>query len=161
MSMRVRMKPSAPHVYAELQPEADMDEQEMDVIDHGEAVDLESAAVALRHRREEMRRRTQERMDAMRHQIVHTPERVLSGMIGRLPVQTREHLRRSAREGLLAVQSLFEAIGSSGIQLVDRLFTETQTPPVPPPVDPKDAPDATSTSPSPTTSTSRASRSGT
>jgi hypothetical protein len=138
-----------------------MDEEDMDVIVHEEEVDLESTAMALRRRREEMRRRARERMDEMQHQIKRAPGRVLSRMIGTLPVQTREHLRQSAREGLLAVQSLFEAINSSGIHLVDRLFTETQTPPAPPPVDSRDASTATSASPSPATATTRASRSDT
>jgi hypothetical protein len=140
--------------------EGDMDEEEMDVIVHEEEVDRESEAMAHRRRREEMRRRARERMDEMQRQIVRAPGRVLSRMIGTLPVQTREHLRLSAREGLLAMESLFEAANSSGLRLIDRLFTETPTPSVSPPVDPEDAPAATPTLQSPTTSASRASSSG-
>ena len=101
------------------------------------------------------------RRDEMRRQLVQAPVRVLSGVIGALPVQTREHLRTCAREGVLAVESLFDALSAAGVRLVDRIFAEPRTPPVSPPVDPKDAPTATSASPSPTTSASRASTSGT
>jgi nitrite reductase/ring-hydroxylating ferredoxin subunit len=100
-----------------------MNEEEMDVIVHAEDVDLEREAMTLRRRREEMRRRARERRDEMQRQIVQAPERVLSGVIGTLPVQTREHLHASAREGVLAVQSLFDALGAAGGGLLDRIFT--------------------------------------
>ncbi len=106
-----------------------MDEEELDVIDHGEEVDLDSdAAMARRNRREEMRRRAQERMDEMQRRMTQAPLRMLSGAVGMLPVQTREHLRQSAREGVLAVQSFFDAVGSAGVMAVDRLFADPRSP---------------------------------
>ena len=106
-----------------------MDEEEMDVIDHGEEVDLESdSAMPGRGRREEMRRRAQERMDEMQRQMAQAPMRMFSEAVGMLPVQTREHMRQSAREGVLAVQSFFDAIGSAGVLAIDRLFADPRSP---------------------------------
>jgi hypothetical protein len=105
-----------------------MDEEEMDVIDHGEEVDLESDAIAFRRRREEMRRRARQRMDEMQRQMVQAPVRAFSGAVGTLPVQTREHLRQSARESVFAVQSFFDAMSSAGVMLIDRLFADPRTP---------------------------------
>jgi hypothetical protein len=106
-----------------------MDEEELDVIDRGEEVDLDGEDASARsNRREEMRRRAQERMDEMQRQMVQAPVRALSGAVGMLPVQTREHLRQSAREGVLAVQSFFDAIGGAGVMAIDRLFADPRTP---------------------------------
>lgn len=105
-----------------------MDEEEMDVIEHGEEIDLDSDVARLKRRRDEMRRRAQERMDEMQRRVVQAPVRLFSGAVGVLPVQTREHLRLSAREGVLAVQSFFEAVGSAGVVTVDRLFADPRTP---------------------------------
>jgi hypothetical protein len=107
-----------------------MDEEEMDVIDRGEKIDLDGdAAMPERARhREEMRRRAQERMDEMQRQMVQVPMRVLTETMGILPVQTREHLRQSAREGVLAMQSVADAIGSAGVMAIDRLFADPRTP---------------------------------
>jgi cytochrome b6-f complex iron-sulfur subunit len=115
--MRGRLEPNAPHAgrsthNAVCHREGDMDEAEMDVIEHGDAVDLETEAVSLRRRGA-----------AMRRQLVQAPVRLLSGVIGTLPVQTRAHLHASAQEGMLAVQSLFDALGAAGGGLLDRIFT--------------------------------------
>jgi hypothetical protein len=106
-----------------------MDEEELDVIDNGEEVDLDSdTMMARRYSREEMRRRAKERMDEMQRRVTQAPYRVFSGAVGVLPVQTREHLRLSVREGVLAVQSFFDAVGSTGVTVVDRLFADPRTP---------------------------------
>ena len=107
-----------------------MDEEEMDVIDRGEEIDLDGddAMPERARRREEMRRRAQERMDEMQRQMVQVPMRVLTEAMGMLPVQTREHLRQSAREGVLAMQSVVDAFGSAGVMAIDRLFADPRTP---------------------------------
>jgi hypothetical protein len=104
-----------------------MDEEEMDVIDHEEEIDLDSDMARLKRRRDEMRRRAQERMEDMQRRVVQAPVRLFSGAVGVLPVQTREHLRLSVREGVLAVQSFFDAVGSAGVVAVDRLFADPRT----------------------------------
>lgn len=110
-----------------------MDEQDMDVLQHGEEIDLDGEAsmperARMRARREEMRRRAEERMEEFQRQAIDVPMRVVTGAVGVLPVQTREHLRQSAREGVLALQSFVEATGSAGVMLIDRLFADPRSP---------------------------------
>jgi len=104
-----------------------MDEEEMDVIDHEEEIDLDSDVERLKRRRDEMRHRAQERMDEVQRRIVQAPVRLFSSAVGVLPVQTREHLRLSVRESVLAAQSFFDAVGSAGVLAVDRLFADPRT----------------------------------
>jgi hypothetical protein len=109
-----------------------MDEQDMDVFEHDEEIDLDSEGPAGRTRRraqmDEMRRRASERIDEAQRQAFQFPMRVLSEAVGTLPVQTREHLRQSARESVLAVQSLVDAVSSAGLMAVDRLFADPRSP---------------------------------
>lgn len=106
-----------------------MDEQEMDVLQHGDAIDLDSeAAMPGRARTETMRRRAEARMEEWQRRAATAPMRALTGAVGVLPVQTREHLRQSAREGVLALQSFVDATGAAGVTLIDRLFAGPRTP---------------------------------
>jgi len=109
-----------------------MDEQDMDVFEHDEEIDLDAEGMAGRARRraqmDEMRRRASERIDEMQRQVFQFPMRILSEAVGTLPVQTREHLRQSARESVLAVQSLVDAVSSAGLMAVDRLFADPRSP---------------------------------
>jgi hypothetical protein len=148
------MPPDAAHAgrstpKAERHREGNMDEEELDVIDHRAAVDREREAASVRRRREELRRR-----------VTQAPLRLSSRVVGVLPVQTREHLRLSVREGVLAVQSLVDALGSAGMRLSDRLFTEPPTPTASAPVAAEAVSAATAAAPSPTTSADRDARSG-
>ena len=110
-----------------------MDEQDMDVFAH-EDIDLDSEEAmpgrerAHQRRREEMRRRAAARMDALQRQAFAFPFRLFEGAVGTLPVQTREHLRQSARESVLAMQSFVDAISEASLTAVDRLFTDSRTP---------------------------------
>ena len=107
-----------------------MDEQDMDVFEHDD-IDLDdktSGKQSRRAQREEARRRAAARMDAMQREMLQVPMRVFSGAVGSLPVQTREHMRQSARESVLAVQSLVDAVSSAGLMAVDRLFADPRTP---------------------------------
>jgi hypothetical protein len=109
-----------------------MDEQDMDVFEHDD-IDLNAAEAmpggrSRRARMDEARRRASERMDEMQHEVYQFPMRVVSGAVGTLPVQTREHLRQSARESVLAVQSFVDAVSSAGLMAVDRLFADPRTP---------------------------------
>lgn len=99
-----------------------MDEQDMDVFPHSEAVMPER--VRKHTRREKARRRAEKRRAAFQRQAVDVPMRVISGAVGVLPVQTREHLRQSAREGVLAMQSFLDATGAAGVTLIDRIFAD-------------------------------------
>jgi hypothetical protein len=111
-----------------------MDEQEMDVFEHDEDVDLDAEGAMpgrARSRHEQMhamRRRASERMDEMQRRAMAVPRRVVSEAVGALPVQTREHLRQSARESVLAVQSFVDAVSSAGLMAVDRLFADPRSP---------------------------------
>ena len=107
-----------------------MDEQDMDVFEHDD-IDLDDKTSGRQSRRAQMdetRRRASERMDAMQREMFQVPMRVFSGAVGTLPVQTREHLRQSARESVLAVQSLVDAVSSAGLMAVDRLFADPRAP---------------------------------
>ncbi len=103
-----------------------MDEQDMDVLEHGEEIDLDGEAAM--PERERMRRPAEEWMEEFQRQAIEVPMRVISGAVGALPVQTREHLRQSAREGVLALQSFVEATGAAGVLLIDRLFADPRSP---------------------------------
>jgi len=110
-----------------------MDEQDMDVFEHDEEIDLDAAGAmpggrSRRAQVDEMRHRASERMDEMQREMFQFPMRVLSGAVGTLPVQTREHLRQSARESVLAVQSFVDAVSSAGLIAVDRLSADPRTP---------------------------------
>lgn len=109
-----------------------MDEQDMDVFEHGEEVDLDAEEMTGRARRrarmDERRRRASQRMDEMQRQVFQFPIRIFSEAVGTLPVQTREHLRLSARESVLAVQSFVDAVSSAGLTVVDRLFADPRSP---------------------------------
>src|SRR5947209_6056004 len=111
-----------------------MDEQDMDVFEHDEEIDLDAdEAMASRRRArkqqmDEMRRRAAARMDELQREVFGFPMRLFSEAVGALPVQTREHLRQSARESVLAVQSLVDAVSSAGLVAVDRLFADPRTP---------------------------------
>jgi hypothetical protein len=108
-----------------------MDEQDMDVFEHDD-IDLDAEATpggkSRRARMDEARQRASERIDEMQHEMVQFPIRIVSGAVGTLPVQTREHLRQSARESVLAVQSFVDAVSSAGLMAVDRLFADPRTP---------------------------------
>lgn len=109
-----------------------MDEQDMDVFEHDEEIDLDAEGMSggrsRRARMGEMRHRASERMDEMQREMVRFPIRIFSEAVGALPVQTREHLRQSARESVLAVQSFVDAVSSAGLTAVDRLFADPRTP---------------------------------
>ncbi len=112
-----------------------MDEQDMDVTEHGTDIDLDAAEAMPGHRgarrKEHMdaaRRRASERVDEMQRQALAIPRKVVSEAVGALPVQTREHLRQGARESVLAVQSFVDAISSAGLMAVDRIFADPRTP---------------------------------
>lgn len=111
-----------------------MDEQDMDVYEHGDEIDLDAAEMmpgreqARRAQMDEMRHRVSERMDEMQREVFRFPIKVFSEAVGALPVQTREHLRQSARESVLAVQSFVDAVSSAGLTTVDRLFADPRTP---------------------------------
>src|SRR6266700_367849 len=110
----------------------DMDEQDMDVFEHDEEIDLDADGMKARraHRRaqmDDMRHRASERMDEMQRQVFQFPIRILSEAVGTLPVQTREHLRQSARESILAVGSLVDAVSSAGLMAIDRLFADPRS----------------------------------
>jgi hypothetical protein len=110
-----------------------MDEQDMDVFEHDEEIDLDADEMrAGRARRraqmDEMRRRASERIDEVQRQAFQFPMRILSEAVGALPVQTREHLRQSARESVLAVESLVDAVSSAGLMAIDRLFADPRSP---------------------------------
>ncbi len=111
-----------------------MDEQDMDVFTHDEEIDLdaEEAMVGHTHARraqmDAMRHRASERMDEAQRQALAIPRKVVSGAVGALPVQTREHLRQSARESVLAVQSFVDAVSSAGLMAVDRIFADPRSP---------------------------------
>lgn len=108
-----------------------MDEQDMDVFEHDEDEDLDAEEAMPGSRRsrrmrqrETMRRRASERMDEMQRQALAIPRKV----VGTLPVQTREHLRQSARESVLAVQSFVDAVSAAGVMAVDRVFADPRSP---------------------------------
>jgi hypothetical protein len=107
-----------------------MDEQEMDVFEHDEdgAFDAEETmsrrARSRQARMDAMRQRASARMDEAQRQAMMIPRKA----VGVLPVQTREHLRQSARESVLAVQSFVDAVSSAGLMAVDRLFADPRSP---------------------------------
>ncbi len=111
-----------------------MDEQEMDVFEHDEEIDLDAEGLmpgrarSLHGQMHAMRHRASERMDEAQRRAMAVPRKVVSGAVGALPVQTREHLRQSARESVLAVQSFVDAVGSAGLMAVDRLFADPRSP---------------------------------
>ncbi len=110
-----------------------MDEQDMDVFEHDHEIDLDAAEAmpggqSRQARMDEMRRRASERMDEAQRRALNVPVKVVSGVVGALPVQTREHLRQGARESVLAVQSFVDAISSAGLMAVDRVFADPRTP---------------------------------
>ncbi len=111
-----------------------MDEQDMDVYTHDEEIDLDAEGAmpgrtrARRAQMDDARRRASERLDAAQRQAMEIPRKVVSGAVGALPVQTREHLRQSARESVLAVQSFVDAVSSAGLMAVDRIFADPRTP---------------------------------
>ncbi len=111
--------------------EGHMDEQDMDVFEHDD-IDLDAETTpGGRSRRGADGRGAPARLraggrDAARD--VPMPVRVFSGAVGTLPVQTREHLRQSARESVLAVQSFVDAVSAAGLMAVDRLFADPRTP---------------------------------
>ncbi len=111
-----------------------MDEQDMDVFAHDEQIDLDAEEAmpgrtrARRAQMDDARRRASERMDDAQRQALAIPRKVVSGAVGALPVQTREHLRQSARESVLAVQSFVDAVSSAGLMAVDRIFADPRTP---------------------------------
>ncbi len=111
-----------------------MDEQEMDVFEHNEDSDrdaegtMPSRTRARRAQMDDARRRASERMDEAQRQAMAIPRKVVSQAVGALPVQTREHLRQSARESVLAVQSFVDAVSSAGLMAVDRLFADPRNP---------------------------------
>ncbi|GEM_PF-4438910 len=116
-------------------PEGHMDEQEMDVFEHDEDRDLDAEEAISGHRAarrrqqmDEIRQRASARVDEMQRQAVAIPRKVVSEVVGALPVQTREHLRQSARESVLAVQSFVDAVSSAGLTAVDRIFADPRTP---------------------------------
>ena len=107
-----------------------MDEQEMDVFEHDDDSDLDAERAMPGHARsrqarmDAMRQRASERMDEAQRQAMVIPRKA----VGALPVQTREHLRQSARESVLAVQSFVDAVSSAGLMAVDRLFADPRSP---------------------------------
>jgi hypothetical protein len=103
-----------------------MDEQDMDVFEHDE--EMPGGARSRQARMDAMRQRASERMDEAQRQAMVIPRKVVSGAIGALPVQTREHLRQGARESVLAVQSFVDAVSSAGLMAVDRLFADPRSP---------------------------------
>lgn len=105
-----------------------MDEQDMDVFEHDEEIDGGAAGRPGGARVGEMRHRASERMDEMQREILHLPIRIISGAVGALPVQTREHMRQGARESVLAVQSFVDAVSSAGLTALDHLFADPRTP---------------------------------
>ncbi len=112
-----------------------MDEQMMDVIEHGEPIDLDGPEAQPRYGRTETRKeqidaarqRASARLEDAQRQAMELPLKVMTGAIGALPVQTREHLRLSARESLLAVTSFWEAVGSAGLEAVERVFADSHS----------------------------------
>lgn len=107
-----------------------MDEQEMDVFEHDEDGDFDAEEAMSRRARsrqarmDAMRQRASARMDEAQRQAMMIPRKAVSV----LPVQTREHLRQSARESVLAVQSFVDAVSSAGLMAVDRLFADPRSP---------------------------------
>jgi len=107
-----------------------MDEQDRDVFEHDEDVDLDAGGAmpgrtrARRAQMDEARRRASARVDEAQRQAMAIPRKA----VGALPVQTREHLRQSARESVLAVQSFVDAVSSAGLMAVDRLFADPRSP---------------------------------
>lgn len=111
-----------------------MDEQNMDVVEHGEPIDLDapeampgSDQARRRQQVEAARERVAARLDGVQRQAAQLPLRVFTGAVGVLPVQTREHLRQSARESVLAVTSLVNAAESATLLAVDRLFADPRS----------------------------------
>lgn len=120
-----------------------MDEQEMDVIERARLIDVDGPEAqphahppgktgdstqaererGWRERAEQVRARSA----AFERQVSDAPLRIVNGLVGALPVQTREHLRQSAREGVLAVSSFVEAISSVALTAVDRLTADPRS----------------------------------
>lgn len=72
-----------------------MDEQDMDVFEHDHEIDLDAAEAmpggrSRQARMDEMRRRASKRMDEAQRRALNVPVKVVSGVVGALPVQTRE-----------------------------------------------------------------------
>jgi hypothetical protein len=109
--------------------EGQMDEQEMDVFEHDEDGDFDAEAAmpgrarSRQARMDAMRQRASARMDEAQRQAMMIPRKA----VGVLPVQTRDHLRQSARESVLAVQSFVDAVSSAGLMAVDRLFADPRS----------------------------------
>jgi len=118
-----------------------MDEQEMDVIERPEMIDLDGPEADPRRgqmprvrvdevweRTEAMRMRAAAQAEVSARRVTQLPMQLLNGAVGALPVQTREHLRQSARESVLAVSSLVEAVSSAALIAVDRIYADPRTP---------------------------------
>ena len=120
-----------------------MDEQEMDVIERATPIDVDSpeaqplaggAQSAHDRERDERQRMWQQRADEVRaragafeRQVSDAPARILNSVVGALPIQTREHLRTSSREGILAVRSFVEAMSGAALTAVDRIYADPRS----------------------------------
>ncbi len=100
-----------------------MDEQEMDVIERPEPIDIDGPEADPRRGQTPRGRADEvwERAEAMRARAAVQAEDVRTAGIAttdastqwggwRVPVQTREHLRQSARESVLAITSFVDAV---------------------------------------------------
>ncbi len=118
-----------------------MDEQEMDRIERAAPIDVDgpearpdAGRAQSQRERDERQRLWQQRADDVRaragefeRQVSGAPARILNGVVGALPVQTREHLRTSSREGILAVRSLVEAVSAAALVAVDRIYADPRS----------------------------------
>lgn len=117
-----------------------MDEQDMDVIERAEPIDIDGPEADPRRnqrsrgradevweRAEAMRARATVRAEEVQQRATQVPMQVFTGLVGALPVQTREHLRQSARESVLVVTSFVDAVGSAALLAVDRLYADPRT----------------------------------
>ncbi len=118
-----------------------MDEQEMDVIERPGMIDIDGPEADPRRgqtprvrvdevweRTEAMRVRAAAQAEASARRATELPMQLLNGMVGALPVQTREHLRQSARESVLALTSLVDAVSSAALTAVDRIYADPRAP---------------------------------
>lgn len=114
-----------------------MDEQDMDVIERVEPIDVDGPEADPRRgqtqrgradevwkRAETMRTQASMRAEDVQRRATQVPMQIVNGLVGALPVQTREHLRQSARESVLVVTSFVDAVGSAALHAVDRLYAD-------------------------------------
>lgn len=111
-----------------------MDEQEMDVIERATPIDVDgpeaqpyAGGAQAQRERDERQRLWQQRAGEFERQVSDAPARILTNVVGALPVQTREHLRTSSREGILAVRSLVEAVSAAALVAVDRIYADPRS----------------------------------